>query len=436
MVKSRNTFDITDDISLIQIAKKLAVEFKDNFYIEEKPYKRIVMKFPILKVKELISSKQLLYEEKIQMHSIQKELFIDLKKITEIKFYKNICLFDVIKLQRFFTILFFALFEYIETEKLLDSKLFWRSIIPSFDKIYFLKILEDLFGQTKANDLLDLLSWNPNSNKIFDIQYYPILNIDNLIVLPLGILCNSNLTRNVLQSTNYRFDSDDSNDPIGKLLEESLKSVSSLVKRNFSYNYQGKNGEIDIIAIIENQLFIFECKNSLHPTSSFELRTSYESIKKGVKQLNTFQTLWKEEDFKNYISRRINLSIPIQIYRCIVTGNKMFGGWQAEGINVIPIHELINVINTGKISVKEFDLGEQTLEGITFKLWSKDNFNVNDIIDYIENNSLHQCFFLSMETQKQNIHIGSVNITKNRYMLNMEKFLIEAFCRFRLVDNE
>ncbi|MBC1239561.1 hypothetical protein, partial [Nostoc sp. 2RC] len=341
-----------------------------------------------------------------------------------------------IKLQRFFSILLIALFGYIESNKLLNSKLFWRSIIPTFEKSYFLNILQDLFGQTKAQELLELLSWNPHSKQIFDIQYHPILSLDDSIILPLGIFCNSNFARNVLQSSRYRFDSDDSNDPVGKLLEEALKPVSSFVQRNVSYSYKNTNGEIDVIAIIENRLFIFECKNSLHPTSPFELRTSYDYIIKGAKQLNKFKTLWEQENFQNYISTRFNFSIPTQIYRCIVTGNRMFCGWQEQGNNIIPIYELINVINTGKISVKEFDIDENTLEGITFKLWSQDTFRVNDLIDYIENNSLSQCYFDSMISQEKYISIGNINLTKNRYVLDVQKFIQEASSKFRLVDNE
>ncbi|MBD2695171.1 hypothetical protein [Anabaena catenula] len=432
-VKLMMNFNITDDNSLIRSAKKIALELKDRlFSIEEKPSKRIVMKFPI--IKEVISSDKLFIEEIIQINSIQKEIFIDFDQITKINIYKNICLFDIIKLQRFFSILLFALFGYIEAEKLLNSKLFWRSIIPTFEKASFLKILQDLFGHNKADNLLDLLSWNPDSNKIFDIQYQPVLTLDNSIFLPLGILCNSNLPRNALQSTNFRFDSDGKKDNLGKLLEDALKPVSSFVQRNISYSYKGIVGDIDIMAIIENQLFIFECKNSLHPTSPFELRTSYNYILKGAEQLNKIQHILQDENFKKDISARLNISIPTKLHKCIVTGNRMISGWQEQGSNIIPIYELINVITNGRISIKEFDIDENKLEGIIFKLWKQDFFSVNDLIDYIENNSLYECYFTSMINQPKIVHIGNINISKSNYILDVEKFIQAASSKFQLVN--
>ncbi|MBC1236182.1 hypothetical protein, partial [Nostoc sp. 2RC] len=67
-------FNIIDNNSLIQCARKFALELKDIlFSIEEKPSKRIVMRFPM--IKELISGEQLFFEELILIKSIQKELF-------------------------------------------------------------------------------------------------------------------------------------------------------------------------------------------------------------------------------------------------------------------------------------------------------------------------------------------------------------------------
>lgn len=431
--------DNLDKVYLIKFARDLAIELKDEFFsIAEHPSKRIVMRFSSYILAELanfIRSNQLFEEEIIRISLIEKELFIDIRQIYKKKFFKDLHLIDIIKLQRLFLFLFWAFEAYIESENMSKSKLFWRSILPVFKRKEFLDLLKYFWGERKAEQLLELLSWNPPSKKIFDVQYHPILCINNWIILPLGILGHSNLPRNVLQSTGYRFDSDSSNDPIGKLMEESIKPISSFFEKDISYSFNGQSGEIDVIAVIDNYLFVFECKNSLHPTSPFELRTSYDYIRKGAKQLTNFRNFWKEQSFKDYLSSKIrfNSSLPSELYTCIITGNRMFSGWREQGHSIRPIYEFRNIVQSGKISAKLLDLPDKTLEGQSFRVWKGNTFNVKDLIEYIEKDSLHQCYFDSMMSIKDENRIGNITITRETYALDVEKFFQEIDKKFALV---
>jgi hypothetical protein len=218
-------------------------------------------------------------------------------------------------------------------------------------------------------------------------------------------------------------------------MEESIKPISSLFAKDISYKFKGQEGEIDIIAVIDNYLFVFECKNSLHPTSPFELRTSYDYIRKGAKQLSNFRNNWKEQSFKDYLSSRFKCSLPSELHTCIVTGNRMFSGWREQGHSIRLIYELRNIVQSGKISAKLLDVSDKTLEGQTsrvWKVWKGDTFNVEDIIEYIEKDSLHQCYFDSMSIKDEN-RIGYNTITRKTYEFDVEKFFQQIDKKFALV---
>jgi hypothetical protein len=242
------------------------------------------------------------------------------------------------------------------------------------------------------------------------------------------------LARNVLQSTRYRFDSETSDDPIGKILEDALKPISSFVQRNFSYSFNGRKSEIDVIAVIDNHLFVFECKNSLHPTSPFELRTSYDYIKKGSNQLSYFSAFWEEETFMDYIATKTRTQSLTTLHTCIVTGNRMFSGWKEQGHSIRTIYELQNFINSGKISAKLLDLDVKTLDTQAISLWKGTVFSADDLVDYIDNDSLHTLYFDSMIKTEAETSFDNINIVQYKYNLDATQFLQKVFSKFRLIN--
>lgn len=421
---------------LTKVCLELAIKLKNEiFHVKNNPTKRIVMKFSSSdEIFKVITNNNLFAEEEIIINLISKELFLDLSQIKQIKFYKDLSLFDVIKFQRFFAVLFHAFFAYVSSENLTNSKLFWRSILPVFKKDELLTVLGYFFEKTKVTQLLELLTWDSSSANVFDIQYQPILGINEWRIIPIGILSKSHLARNALQSTRYRFDSEASDDPIGKILEDALKPISSFVQRNFSYSFNGRKAEIDVIAVIDNHLFVFECKNSLHPTSPFELRTSYDYIKKGSNQLSYFSAFWEEETFIDYIATKTKTKSLTTLHTCIVTGNRMFSGWKEQGHSIRTIYELQNFISSGKISAQLLDLDVKTLDTQAISLWKGTVFSADDLVDYIDKDSLHNLYFDSMIKTEAETSFGNIKIVQYKYNLDATNFLQKVFSKFRLIS--
>ncbi len=85
--------------------------------------------------------------------------------------------------------------------------------------------------------------------------------------------------------------SDGKNDILSERLAQVFQHASWTAKHDLSYKHGGLQGDIDVIAIEGDALFVFECKNSLHPCSTAELRTSLDHILHSQQQLDRFRTL-------------------------------------------------------------------------------------------------------------------------------------------------
>ena len=99
---------------------------------------------------------------------------------------------------------------------------------------------------------------------------------------------------------------------------------------DINYRYGGVEGDCDVVALKDGYLFTFERKNSLHPCSSAELRTSFDYLVKAQSQLGKFALLWTDQSFRNYFAKvysGTDLAIVQKTATTIVTGNRMFSGW-------------------------------------------------------------------------------------------------------------
>ncbi|WP_419176218.1 hypothetical protein [Desulfosediminicola sp.] len=426
-------------VSIFDFSKKFSRRLKDKiFKIETHPVKRIVMSIPIIDLfKGMITQDSLFNEEMAELSAHSKELLISEDQILTVNIYNNLTILDIVKFQRFIRLLHWSFETFIDDCDLRESNLLLESIIPVFSSLEFKNILEELFGKEKSESLIELLSWDSTSDQIFDLQYSPIINIGKWSVTPLALIAKSNLVRNALQTTRFRFDSESDVDPVGLVLSESLKRQSSIVYRDLKYKWKNQNGDIDVLAIIDNSLFIFECKNSLHPCSPFELRTSYDYIKKASNQLTRIQELLTNPKFRSYLSGLIDgVDLEdVKVTTCIAMGNRMFSGWQESGHKVRPIHELCNIIDEGSIGLSRIK-GDNTHKKVeTIKIWKSNKFAPQDLTDYIISDSLYAPRFESMVEIDSGVKLKKKKLIRKTYALDnykLYKMYTESFASEKL----
>ena len=428
--------------SISEFSKTYYQKFKDStFKIIESPLKRIIMQFNPQTLREFLDTNSLFLEEEMILKQLETNLFIDLKKVNKIPVFQSLSLFDIIKVQRLFAFMLLVLTEYIDSNNLFKSKLFWRSM-PVLQANELKDLLASFLEEQKAKEIFELFTWRLESKKRFDLQTYPFINVEDWILLPLGILTNSDLCRNVLLSTNFRFDSESFEDPIVIEMERCLKPVSSIFETNLKYSFKGIKGEVDVLAVVDNCLFVFECKNSLHPCDLFELRTTYDYIQTAAKQLNRFQELWQQEPFRTYLARKIKTQhhLPSQLCSCIVTGNRMFSGLREQGHSVRPIRELCYIISKGEILINSYnisdkDAGKKSIP-IKFQLWKEDKLKAEDLLGYIQEDSLHKCYFNSLIRSEQTIQLKNKSLVKESYSFSHERFLQQLVYNFRFTESQ
>ncbi|WP_293148365.1 MULTISPECIES: hypothetical protein [unclassified Microcoleus] len=172
----------------------------------------------------------------------------------------------------------------------------------------------------------------------------------------------------------------------------------------------------------------------------FELRTTYDCIQKAAIQLTRFQNLWQQEAFRKYLATKIKTHnhLPSQLCSCIVMGNRMFSGLREQGHSVRPIRELCYIISKGEILLNSYDIYDQDAGKksiIKFKLWKEDQLKAEDLLGYIQEDSLHKCYFNSLIRIEQTIKLKNKSLVQESYAFSHERFLEQLVDNFRFTEN-
>ena len=287
-----------------------------------------------------------------------------------------------------------------------------QSLVPSFTFDTLLEIIAFVVGKEKAAQIIDFLTWLPDSGRVFDIQYQPFVKTQHGYLVPVNILSSSYVIRNSLFLSRLRFYADGVNDPLPGIIGASLRTRTNLVAENVEFKYGDYKSEIDVLACIDGQLFIFECKNSLIPCNSYELRTSFDSIQKAADQLDKLIEAFRNKAFTEYISGSIQWQIPFPAkpVTCIVVGNRMFSGYRLNGHAVRGSYELVQFIKEGIV------VGSK---GNHISLWTGENFTGEELRKYIVHDSVHKEIFRCMEPYIEKFQFDDKWLHIHSYCLNM-----------------
>lgn len=375
-------------------------------YTETYNYPRYRLEIPEIVydkiVDDLFVSDDLFKEEVIYLAYIFKEQLLDLNDIKTLNIRGGLTIIDFVKIRRVFELMY-QLFskQLLEKEGGL-SHLFVRSSIISMTKEEIHKFLGKFAKIEKINTLLDMISWSPEKEQVFDLQYHPFIYVNGVYLFSYSVLINSNYIRNLYASeykqNNNNLIKDGTSDSLVTVLVEGLSNVNIQSFTNTSV----PNSEIDIFGIINDTLLFFECKHSLHPVSIYDLRTTFDYIKKAESQLDNINALYNSGKLIRLLESKcgIDLSKINKTISCIVLSNRMFYGYNFK-YPVRNIHEIRNLLNGGII---------RTNQG-KFRMWTTDKLTLRDIEEYFsKDNALHRVmkeslskYTLTYKFEKNNI---------------------------------
>ena len=310
-------------------------------------------------LKDIVKKDELLREDAIYFSKIEKALVIPMQLLLTKKLNSNLNIrifYKLLKILKTLSALFINQFSESNFNDI--DIIIARSLIPTFTREQLNFIFSDIASELEITEFLNILVWNPSSNKVFDLQYQPIICIDNLYLVPLSIITESNNLRNLFFSersnNNQLLNDNGTQDFLVDELYNDLKQAQFSVLKNLKYTFNDKSGEIDILAFKDNHIYVFECKRSIHPTNIFELRTTQDYIFKAEKQLDFANNALNNEEFRKNINiLKDNVTSSVPITSIIVLSNKMFCGSSLYKYPICYYSVLSNFIGNGTFSISE-----------------------------------------------------------------------------------
>lgn len=402
--------------SIKSIAEEIVNLFEVFVYIETHNYPRYILQMPEplfdYLEKNILSPDHLFKEDFEYLSNVFKEQLLNFEKLKNEKIAANLTLLEFLKLIRVFTF-FQILFEISVYDKNKDIKTgdVIRSLIPNFSEDHIYEILEKFTTTEKAESFLDLVTWEQGNQNLYDIQYYPFLFIDGYYLLSMNIMQRSNSLRNLIASEYKKGNKHILKDGKDDELINRLIRLSEKLNLDYDFGLNFSGGEIDFILVIEKTAFIFECKQTLHPASIYDLRTLNDYVNKAENQLDKIISLNEDEKlFQQFNSKRINFSKIESVVPAIILNSRLFNG-NCSKYPIRNIHELVNILERGTaVTIKE-----------TYKLWESNNLQLSDVLDYFDKqNKIYKYFFnSSLQLYKHNIPITSPEIVYDTYFINL-----------------
>lgn len=404
--------------------------FKNLFTFNKDPIERYIFKFVISdEIRELVCKKEYFLEELIELEEIKKEYFID--DFDNFKISNSLTIRDLIKVKRLFSIFGFInsnfLFNILDKDKT-KIKIIYNSWIKAFQYDQLKVLLVNFIQEDKAKEFISEFSWLLKSNKKLDLQSTPLIHLDDYY-FPLNIFIFSNLFRNTIFKNKIRPHNILKNDNISMNIYETLKSNFNNVAMEVKFNKNGYVGDFDVIAYIDNVIYIFESKNTLTPSDLHELRTTYkDNLIHGFNQLSKCKTVLGIDSYIKDLNNNLkwNIASEFKIVTCLILGTRLYNGYTNGEHHVRSFYELLNFLNNGKIIN---GLNEEV------NLWENDKITGNDIYNFIENRSFHQLIYKSFSTQINQKSLGKYNISFKTFEFNEKDFYDQLIKIYNDVEN-
>lgn len=390
--------------------------FKDDFF------ERYVLEISShSKFLNFFSTDYIFKEDVFSLAMLDMEHFSN-NELENMRVFNDITVFDMLIFQRFLRFINYIYAEAFKLDAKVDCKeiLMLNTILPVMNRDMLKSLLGIVMPEKKIEDCLSIICTQLSDTDYFDIQYTPIVSIEEWNFITPSIISRSNLIRNILCNKSLRPTLIGGQDPMQNELIARLESKGFQVELEcFLY---GSSLETDILAFKDGYIFLFECKNSYHPCNVHEMRTSFEHLKKGLDQVEIRRKWLENENNQKELYSRLGWEGQYsQVISCIVTSNRIFHGYESDNIYVRHAHEIINILNNGVVK----------LGSSTHRVWKKNEFETLDLVEYIKGSTLVSCLFSALHEVDKKYLYNNKTLEFSTYELdvislfNMTKLMFE-----------
>jgi hypothetical protein len=269
-----------------------------------------------------------------------------------------------------------------------------------------------------------------------DLQYRPFLRIavtrmpksgivtpPEVVYVP-ALLCVSNVLRNVQSANKLRLKVNASAfvDVVHDILGEAFSKIAT----NRRVEMGPHKTDIDVVVLHEKVLYIFECKHSVPPTSSHEMRDLWEEIETGTEQLRiAIKALSDPSRLLSYLAgwfpgtrRRDVLNLTIK--PCVLCSHRIFSGMELNGIPIRDVASLPRLVDDGVIGFGHADKKGQSIM-YRFRVTPVSGFSASELDDYLSAESKYFKMFAPFMTLLCRFEkLGSVTMARETYAYEVD----------------
>ena len=400
--------------------------------LRERPLPRYALFFPE-DMAELVGpfrENRLFKEDVIYLSTVAKEQFVHPGELLDFQLADGLTMLDVVKIRRFLNFL-----RDLMAQKLLplmetDPKIAMRSLLPVFRRDELVRLLKQCVSREAAEAFLRVTTYDrAKSRGVLDVLYQPLILGHDHYLVPMNVLCSSDLLRNLLYTERKKVQQNDTDSPMQRLVADALRRHFRHVAEGTRLRVDGRSLEIDIVAIVDRQLLLVECKSAFHPCGVHELRTSYEHILKAGKQLDRLQEALQRKEVRRRLCQSLGWD-PNDVEgtsTCVVTGNRIFNGYTIGNHPVRPAYEMMNMVVAGTIGV-----GDEK-----FCVWRKSHFEAQDLLDYLAGSTVHVDLFGAFVKAARSYVLGGMTMNVWTYVLDAESVARNLTTKYpRVTENE
>lgn len=416
--------------SLLDSAGETLIEIKDP----DTPYRRLRTHIPLLS--SLFENLPNFYEDSVMQEKLAQELELPMRVKGDPAKWDLVDGLDVNTFQRAWRALrFVSLIDIAALQRHQTDSLLVRNSLMRVIGVEQFKELLAVFGmsQEQASSLLKLLAADVNKLGHFDLQYRPFLllspstiEIDGEerttspeIVHAPALVALSNVVQNVQRAHGIRISTNA--DAFVAVAAEHLKTLFSRVKTNAVIALGDAKTDIDIVALGDKSIYLFECKHSLTPTGAHELRDLWRDINKGIAQLEIAKQIL-DVRMADYLAgwfsgtgRRQATGLTIK--RCVLCSHRVFSGLTIRGIPVRDHSSLSLVLGDAIVQMGYSEDGKE-MAVKRYRLRGHEDPTVADLEDYLgEEATFFRLFQPFMRSYTRMDHISkSLALAQDSFM--------------------
>jgi hypothetical protein len=374
--------------------------------------------------REILLKNSLFREERQWLLGTNYELVTTADALQAFQIGEHLTLWDVFLISRIFRLLALARNELLADERIRNRSSFLTSLLMLMTRDEFIRSLTFFdVDETKAKEYFGLFYWGPaGANEFADIQYKSFFKAGGQVVLLLSTHAFSNILRNVLIVAQKRLSSGTQPDLVTLHLHDVLAESQQHVRHDIKFKYKGEQSDLDVVLKVGSTLFVFECKNSIKPCSSFEMRATWDQLDKAVSQLDRLSRLWKEPQFRKQLEGKlaISLSDVTRLRPAIVLSHRLFGGANYGGYPVRSLHALANFVSEGTTVLTVED------DKKTVRNWKGDALSEDDLESFLtEGGAVYGALSRAQRKTYLASHFGQIRMLRPRYPLVLAKMLRE-----------